>query len=155
METGLTSKRIAQKDWDVIKTLQIADNQKGYIESSEHCLQDALNNAYDMEWHFYGIYLQDKLIGFAMHGIQYVEQQEEVWLDRFMIDQVYQNKGYGKQGMKIIIEQLYEEYHCSILYLSVIQENKKAISMYQSLGFIKTKQIDDNNEQVYIRFKEN
>lgn len=58
-----------------------------------------------------------------------------IW--RLMIDQRYQNKGYGKQTMKLALEYL-ETAPCgkaSACWLSYEPENEKAKALYASCGF--------------------
>ncbi len=155
MEDKIQVKTILKEDWDSINALSVSMSQSGYIECSEKCLYDAKTNAYDMEWNFYGVYLDGVLIGFAMHGRQYFKYSlySQVWLDRFMIDQRYQKKGYGKVALRMILKKMIKEYRCLIIYLSVVDENINAIAMYRKLGFIKTWMKDENNERIMIKIK--
>ncbi len=149
----LTIKVIEKEEWDTIEELSVHSEQSHFIETSAACLDDAKNDAYNMKWNFYGIYLNDKLIGFAMHGIYGRMPLSEVWLDRFMIDKNYQGKGYGKKSMELIIEKMHEEYNCEKLYLSVHEDNHAAIKLYEKLGFKKTPLKDPKGERIMTRTK--
>lgn len=130
----------------------MSSQQYGFIESSKRCLHDALNNAYDMEWNFYGIFLSETLIGFAMHGLgdaAYINDTK-LWLDRFMIDEHYQGKGFGKHAMHLIIKKMLNDYHKNEIYLSVHDDNLSAISLYETLGFTFTNQVDPMGELVMV-----
>ncbi len=152
---NLTVKLLPKDEWDIILKLKVSTAQTGFIESSEKCLNDAVKNAYGMTWNFYGVYIEDRIIGFAMHGKQDFRflPYEQVWLDRFMIDENYQGKGYGKTAMMLIIDKMYLDYHCKKIFLSVIEDNIQAISLYKKLGFKKTWSKDPNGERIMIRTK--
>ncbi len=137
-------------NWNDILKLSVATNQKNFIESSSKCLDDAKNDAYDMKWSFYGVYSEITLIGFAMHARQghKIIPSSKVWLDRYMIDEKYQGKGYGKQALMLIIDMLFSDYNCNKLYLSVHADNIPAIILYEKLGFNKTRFKDPQGELI-------
>ncbi len=146
-------KTILREKWDVIKTLSVNKEQSHFIETCEQCLNDAKTNAYNMKWYFYGIYVGENLIGFAMHGKNKLLFFSQVWLDRFMIDKKYQGKGYGKKSMVLILEKMYEDYRCKKIYLSVHEDNRTAIELYEKLGFKKTFFKDTKGERIMTRTK--
>ncbi len=148
------SVKIMPKDkWSLIKDLSVHDEQDHFIETSGHCFNDAENDAYNMKWDFYGIYINDTLIGFAMHGEDRRLFYSQVWLDRFMIDKKYQGKGYGKKSMELILQKMYEDYNCKKIYLSVHENNFPAIKLYEKLGFKKTMFKDPKGERIMTRIK--
>ena len=69
-------------------------------------------------------------------------------LCRFMIDRKYQGKGYGKEALQLIINDMKNEFHCNEIYLSVDPENVKAKHIYQQFGFYSTGKVVDE-EEVY------
>ncbi len=154
-ENQLTVKILCKSSWRDILDLSVSQNQKSFIEKSSKCLKDAETNAYNMTWNFYGVYLGELLIGFAMHGRQEFRPLpcSKVWLDRFMIDQRYQGKGYGKKSMELILQKLYIDYKCNKIYLSAIEDNVFAISLYEKLGFKKTRFKDSKGERIMTRKK--
>ncbi len=149
----LSIKIIPRENWDTIKALSVHNEQDHFIETSEQCLNDAKNDAYNMKWNFYGIYVVDTLIGFAMHGKTTHLFSTQVWLDRFMIDKEHQGKGYGKKSMSLILEKMYEEYSCKKIYLSVHEDNYNAIMLYEKLKFKKTIFKDPKGERIMTRKK--
>ncbi len=146
----ITVRLLQKNEWDRVLELSTASAQKDFIESSLKCLNDARTNAYDMIWNFYGVFVDETLIGFAMHGRQNFKfiPYSRVWLDRFMIDKRFQGKGYGKTAMRLIVEKLFQEYSCNKIFLSVIETNFVAIQMYEKIGFKKTRFKDPNGERV-------
>ncbi len=147
-------KPISRDKWDIITNLSVNDEQSHFIETSLHCLNDAKSDAYNMKWNFYGIYEDNNLIGFAMHGKTGFMFFSQVWLDRFMIDKNYQGKGYGKESMKLIIKKMQEDYSCKKLYLSVHENNYAAIRLYEKLGFKKTILKEPTGERIMKRINQ-
>ncbi len=148
---GLSIKYLEKEKWDTIKRLSVHNEQNHFIETSEECLNDAKNDAYNIKWNFFGIYVDDVLIGFAMHGENRHLFSSKVWLDRFMIDKNYQGKGYGEKSMGLIIEKMYVDYACKKIYLSVHENNFSAIKLYEKLGFKKTIFKDPKGERIMLR----
>ncbi len=147
----LTINIIPREKWDIIKVLSVHNEQGHFIETSEQCLNDAKSDAYNMKWSFYGIYEDDTVIGFAMHGENRLLFSSQIWLDRFMIDKKHQGKGYGKKSMVLILEKMHKDYNCKKIYLSVHEDNYAAIRLYEKLGFKKTLFKDAKGERIMTR----
>lgn len=97
----------------------------------------------------YAINLDDVVIGFVM--VDYdptLSDEDKYWVPRFMIDQRYQGKGYGKQAMKQVIENLRTNEDCQRIRLSTEPDNIPAIHFYESLGFKNTGVMLDETEVV-------
>ena len=85
-------------------------------------------------WATLGIYKDDKIIGFAMYGLD-EEEIDWVCLIRFMIDEKYQGRGYGKYALELLLNRMKEEINPSKIYLSFHPENTIAKKLYLNLGF--------------------
>ena len=55
-----------------------------------------------------GIYNDDIPVGFIMYGIE-PRDNNEYWIDRFIIDEKYQKNGFGKKALEIIIEKIKQD----------------------------------------------
>jgi len=108
----------------------------------------------------YGIYDDDLMVGFSMHGIREEfdeddtepEKRFNIW--RFMIARNQRCKGYGKKALQLIIEQAVS-LNQSAIVLDTGVENYKSRGLYESMGFKATSKNDmililkddiDNNE---------
>ena len=80
----------------------------------------------------------------------YSVKHKSVWLDRFMIDQQYQGKGYAKRFLRLLIQFLQEKFECKIIYLSLHPDNKLAMGLYESFGFRLNGDIDDEGPVVGV-----
>ena len=90
-------------------------------------------------WIVKAIYDDDLMIGFAMYGYCYEYDFYEIC--RFMIDHKYQGKGYGRRALVKIIEEMKENEECKDIYISFDPKNNIARSLYESLGFIDTEKV--------------
>ncbi|SFH65294.1 GNAT family N-acetyltransferase [Pisciglobus halotolerans] len=127
-----------------VRNLTLKAGQETFIETVDDCLEEASHSS---EWHPVGIYYGEALVGFAMYGC--FGPQKETWIDRIMIDKKYQDKGLGKAALIKLIDVVSKEYDVDVLYLSIIEGNKKAYHLYKSLGFEYTNERDPNGEFIF------
>lgn len=130
-----------------VEQLTVAKGQEHFIETVEECMQEADKNS---DWQPVCIYDVNTMIGFSMYGYMRHEEQSRVWFDRLIIDAHYQNKGYGRKAVDIILSQIQQEFPDKDIYLSVYEDNSVAISLYQSFGFHFNGELDINGEKIMI-----
>lgn len=145
---NLTIKNIDKNNYKEIIDLKVSNDQVKFIETVEACLKEARE---DSVWRPVGIYDGDKAIGFAMYGLFINEgKRGRVWLDRFLISYENQGKGYGEAAVRLLINNLYKEYGYNKVYLSVYDNNKGAIALYNKVGFKFNGEVDINGEKVMV-----
>lgn len=128
----------------IVRNIKLKPGQEKFIETVDECLKEA--NTYH-EWHPVAIYYDEEVIGFAMYGS--FGTNKDTWIDRIMIDEKYQGKGLGKMAMTKLIDIVSKEYGVNVIYLSIIEENRKAYSLYKSLGFEFMNERDPNGELIF------
>lgn len=105
----------------------------------------------------YGIYVDDVMVGFIMMAYVTTEQDDslesnayEVW--RFMIDETYQDKGYGKEALIKAIDHMKTEPcgSAKACFLSYVPGNEKAEALYLKVGFKSTGIVDDGEIQMKL-----
>lgn len=145
---NLTLRAVNEKNYNEIVSLHVAKGQESFIETTQECLEEAKELSI---WRPVGIYDEDKLIGFAMYGLFEDEGTNgRVWLDRFMIGHEHQGKGYSKNSLRLLINQLYKEYKYDEIFLSIYDDNATAIKIYENLGFRFNGELDINGEKVMV-----
>lgn len=132
-----------------VLTLQLAGGQESFIEKNAESLAEADK---DQAWRPVAIYAKGRIIGFAMYG-RFGNQDKRVWLDRLMIDERYQNRGYGKKAVRALIERLKREYRSDRIYLSVYPDNDKARRLYEDLGFDRNGEYWQDEEIMMLRLE--
>ena len=100
--------------------------------------------------HRYAIYNDEIMVGFTM---MYHDDPEEnefgddscYGICRFMIDQRFQGKGYGKKAFDKVLDYLrtYPQGDASSVYLTYDPENNLARQLYKSFGFVETGEISE------------
>ena len=90
----------------------------------------------------YAIYADDIVIGFIMYAYNqrantnhWSDNSYFIW--RFMIDEKYQGKGYGRQAITMVINEIntLPFGHADWIFLSTDPVNHAARHLYKSLGF--------------------
>ena len=81
------------------------------------------------------------MVGFVMMGYFAEKDLYDIW--RFMIDERYQKKGYGKAALLLSIEYLSKEFNVNDIFLSFEPNNVIAEKLYSSVGFKRTGEIED------------
>lgn len=138
-----------KKNRKILYKLKVKNDQKRHIETVYNCIKEA--RKYKC-WRPFGIKIDDKYIGFFMYGLWLNEGKNgRVWFDRFLIDKKYQNLGYAKIVVPLIIEKIKNEYNYDKLYLSVYEDNYVAINFYKKLGFKFNGEKDINGELVMVK----
>ena len=88
------------------------------------------------------IHLQYIMVGFVMMSYYAEKNLYDIW--RFMIDERFQNKGYGKAALQLSIEYLCKEFNVKEIFLSFEPNNAVAEKLYSNAGFRRTGEMDGN-----------
>lgn len=147
---NINFRNIDNKNIEMVKNLKIKKEQEGFIETVTECLEEA--NLYN-EWHPVAIYNYDDIVGFAMYGS--FGPNKHTWIDRILIDENYQGKGFGKDAMKKLIDIVLKEYEVDTIYLSIVEENTVAYNLYTSIGFEYMNERDPNNGELMLHYRIN
>lgn len=143
-----------QNVWDILK-LKVAENQRHFVSSNDRSIIEAYTTIAGNGYAFpFGIYENDTPIGFLMIGFgtdDYWDDAPPVATDnynlwRLMIDEKYQNKGYGREAVKLALEFI-KTLPCGkaeYCWLSYEPENDVARHLYRSFGFVETGEKDCN-----------
>lgn len=140
--------------WDILK-LKVAENQRHFVSSNDRSIIEAYTTIAGNGYAFpFGIYDGDVPVGFLMIGFgtdDYWDDAPPVAADnynlwRLMIDEQYQNKGYGREAVKLALEFI-KSLPCGkaeYCWLSYEPENDIARNLYHSFGFVETGEMDCN-----------
>lgn len=115
-----------------------------WIASNAYSL---LQCAYDTGWDSRLLVDGETPVGFVFYG--YLEEDDRYLLCRYMIDEKYQGRGYGRAFLPLVLDQMRQQYRCRDIYTSVADDNPRAIHLYTSFGFTATEEMDAE-ERVYI-----
>ncbi len=145
--------RISGKNvWDILK-LHVGDAQKSFVAPNDVSIIEAYIAITHHGHAFpFGIYDDRTPVGFCMIGFGTDDEWEDapaiahhnynLW--RFMIDERYQRKGYGRAAMNLILDFIAGE-PCGpaeYCWLSYEPENTTAKALYTAFGFTETGERD-------------
>ena len=122
---------ITADNLEVVLKLKVSKEQENFVSTTAYSLAQAYvyrENAYP-----FAIYADDTLVGFIMFGFYELRNQYTLW--KFLIDEKYQNKGYGKMALALGIEYMKKQYDIKEMYTGVAIDNDVAERLYHSVGF--------------------
>lgn len=137
-------KEIDANNINEVRKISVKKHQRFFIETVDECLEEA---AIYKQWCPVAIYDYDEIVGFAMYGA--FGKNPDTWIDRIIIDEKYQGKGFGKLAMKELIKIVTEKYNVITVYLSFVEGNDVARKLYENLGFNFTGDYDPEGELIY------
>lgn len=140
---------VTKENYEEILSLQVAHSQTDFVESPYECLEDSIE---EKAYRPVGLYTEGRLVGFAMYGfLPQKKEQGRLWIDRILIDEDEQGKGFGEASMQALIKKVIDLYGKQPIYLSVYLDNEGAIYLYKKLGFEFIDELDINGEQIMRR----
>lgn len=150
--------------WEILK-LKVSKSQKNFVASNDVSIIEAYLTITANGVVFpFGIYDDDMPIGFLMIGYDVDETWENVpniakenynlW--RLMIDETYQQKGFGKEAMKLALDFI-KSFPCGkaeYCWLSYEPENKIAKELYHSFGFVENGDMDGDEVIAILKLQD-
>lgn len=134
-EVVISLREINESNWRECIALSVREDQKKFVGTNENGL--ALAYAHK-EMRPRGIYADEEMVGFIMYAMD--PDDGLYYINRFMIDESYQGKGYGRRALKMLTDQLRAEGVKSVDILHK-PDNEQAIRLYRSLGFEQTEEM--------------
>ncbi len=132
-------KEITKDNFEEVLKLKVAESQENFVSSTVHTLAQAW--AYRKTAFPFAIYADNIIVGFIMLGYYEFKNQYTIW--KLMIDEQYQNRGYGKKALKLAIDYLVNTFNLKAIFLGVSFQNTAAKNLYHSLGFKETGEFDE------------
>lgn len=113
---------------------------KDLVEDERNKIDEyAITSANEMFEDYYNIIIDDKIIG----SILLKDMPQGKLIDEIYIEKEFRNNGIGTDIIRKMLE------NNRNIYLWVYKENKKAISLYNRLGFII---VDETDSRYYMKY---
>lgn len=135
----VTLREVTVDTVDEILALKVSPAQQGYVATNAKSIAQA--HFYPETAWFRAIYAGDTPVGFVMLSDDAVEPEYALW--RFMIDERYQGRGYGREAMALVVEHVRTRPGATALLNTVVPGPGNAIPFYEKLGFVLTGEVDD------------
>lgn len=94
------------------------------------------------------IYAKEDLVGFIMYDLDPESQQVFIW--RFLIDQRYQGKGYGRQTIETVLAMAKEQAQMTKVVADYVDGNEPMKKILLDLGFEETGFDQDSKEHIMV-----
>lgn len=143
-------KPITKENYRGCIELKTTKEQEKFVAPNWYSLLEA---AYEESRQAFAIYYQEEMIGFLLFSYYEADEdyaKESWWIERFMIDHRFQQKGYGSQSMEAAIEWFRQTIQAKELRISSVKENTIAKQMYEGFGFTATGEFV-NDETVLLK----
>lgn len=129
---NLILREINKENWEECIELKVTENQKHFVASNAYSILEA---NFGVGLYPLAIYDCETMVGFLMYEKDDIAK--DMGMCRLMIDEKYQNRGYGKAAIKKLLEFIKEKYGSTPFYTSFEPENTVAEKLYESMGFTK------------------
>ncbi|SHS15910.1 Spermine/spermidine acetyltransferase [Mycobacteroides abscessus subsp. abscessus] len=135
MRKAINLQLIHKDNWEEVIRLRVKDEQLKFMATNLYSIAES---QFLDDFHTRAIFIDSLLIGFTMFGID--GDDHNYWIYRFMIDEKYQGKGYGVQGIREVINEIKKINIANIPYIMIgyHPENLGAKYVYKKAGFVET-----------------
>ena len=122
--------------------LKLAAGQEAYVSHPVRSLAQAY--VYRKQCQPFGIYADDKMVGYVMVIYDYDIPEYDVW--HMMIDETQQGKGFGGQALDRVLDYIKQKPfgESDRVALTCHKENEIALKLYESRGFTPTGNVYDD-----------
>jgi len=136
---------------DTVRTicdLKVSKEQEQFIASNSISIAEA---HFSNEAWFRAVYADETPVGFVMLARVPKEERARLgthFLWRFMIDERYQGRGYGRKALESVMQHLKEESNANALHTSCREGKGAPKRFYKKMGFKETGEKLDNGERI-------
>ena len=148
---------VTKDNWKELIRLKIREDQNHFVASNLYSIAESkFGDDFEGHWDLYpyGIYNEENTpVGFLMYGYNFEHPKQQAFIQRLMVDQNYQGKGYGRFGMEKVLEMFRADDRIQEVGISYEPENEAARKLYASLGFQETGEILFGEVVAILRLK--
>ena len=141
--------KITKQNIEDVLALNVSEEQKGFVITTAESLAKAYE--YSDTAYPFAVYDADEIVGFIMMGFYEIKGYYTLW--EFLIDQRFQNKGYGRQALKLGMQYVRDTFGDVDIYTGVAPQNSVAKRLYESVGFVKTGNIELGMEEMRCTYE--
>lgn len=147
---------ITMDNWQAIIRLKVRDDQSDFVASNLYSIaQSKFGDEYEGHWDLFpfAIYDEDKPVGFLMYALNYSHPTHQAFIQRLMVDENFQGRGYGRFGMKWMLELFRADERIEAVAISYEPGNDVARKLYASFGFEETEKIVDGETEATLKIR--
>lgn len=133
---------VNEANWLDIARLSVTAEQQGYLDRPIGII--ARGYVYrDCNARVFGIAEDNQIVGVAMVR-DFTDEPLGYDLQQFMIDQRFQNKGYGTQALHLILDYLKKDGRFDYVEVCVNKADVAALRVYEKAGFVDSGYVDED-----------
>jgi len=147
---------VTRDNWRELVELKVREDQTGFVASNLYSIAESqFGDEYDGHWDLfpYGIYDGDIPVGFLMFGCNFEHPTHQAFIQRLMVDQSFQGKGYGRFGMEQMLDLFRADERIKTVSISYEPENEAAKKLYARLGFVETGQMIGDEAVAFLQLR--
>ncbi len=130
-EVEITMRDVTRATVRTICNLHVAKSQEQFVAPNSVSIAEA----YFSPWAWFrAIYADETPVGFVMMAKD-LPKEGQCLLWRFMIDERYQKRGYGRKALQLVIQHVREKVGAQELVLSYHAGSGSPQPFYEKLGF--------------------
>src|SRR6185503_11725706 len=99
---------VTKDNWRQLIRLQVREDQRHFVASNLYSIAESqFGDDFEGHWdlHPFGIFDDgDEPVGFLMYGFNFEHPKQQAFIQRLMVDEKFQGKGYGRFAMKKVLE---------------------------------------------------
>jgi diamine N-acetyltransferase len=137
---------VSAENWRRCAALEVADDQRDFVMPVTHylCLCH-----YGGDWRPLAVCDGDEVVGFVMWALDH--EDHSGWIGGLTVDRDRQRRGYGRAALLALAAWLRDEQGCPSCALSFTADNVVARSLYVSLGFVETGELEGDELVARLR----
>lgn len=144
------------ENWQALIDLKVREDQKNFVASNVYSIaQSKFGDEYEGHWDLFpfGIYDEDKPVGFLMYALNLNHPTHQAFIQRLMVDENFQGKGYGRFGMNWMLDFFRADERIKVVGISYEPHNEVARKLYAGLGFEETGKIVDGETEAMLKIR--
>lgn len=138
-------RRITEDNYEACLELKAMVENQDFVDPVVYSLAEAFVFYDDSE--VFAIYKEEQLVGF----VSMYTGEGRPQIINFLIDDSFQNRGYGTAAAKLCIDYLRENYNANIISAPVQVEHNAAQNFWKKLGFSLSDTVE--NGYIFMRLK--
>jgi diamine N-acetyltransferase len=143
----VTLREITADTVDAILALKVAPHQERFVATNAKSIAQAHYHP-ELAW-FRAIYAGETPVGFVMLADDPAAPEYGMW--RFMIDERFQGRGYGRRALELLVEYVRTRPGATALLTGAYPGPGSAIAFYEKMGFVLTGEVDPEDGELEMR----
>ena len=125
---------VTADNWRAVTRLKLHDTQKDLVASNVYSIAES---KFDPGARPRAIYAGNELVGFIMYDVGEGRARKAL-IYRFMIDREHQGKGYGRDALRLALDEIKALSRIKTIAICYMRSNPVAKDFYGSFGFEET-----------------